>query len=217
MSNALGILGAIALALLGGNVKFGKPESGPIGYPWREPQGSLPVTPAAPAPAPAPTEQFGMPPSLANILPTTAPTSLTAPAVATSATPAAASAVFVVSSPLPRAPSTITPSAAPAPSNEPIKTGWNWFTPQGPITSRNPTPEEEESGQGCPEVPGIWDYSSRSPSSWRYCANPECPSNKTELDPQTGQYLPATPAVLNQEVDSAGNITYFCQVCRTYQ
>lgn len=93
-------------------------------------------------------------------------------------------------------------------------TGWRFFTPAGPIESRPMTPDEKDSGLGCPEVPGAWDMTKNSLEQWKYCANPQCPSNNRELDLATGNYLEPTPAVLQQETDQAGIISYYCPVCR---
>jgi len=93
---------------------------------------------------------------------------------------------------------------------------WKWVTPGGIVESRPPTQEESDTGLGCPEVPGIWDFTSRNPATWRYCTNPDCPSNKPERQTD-GTIAPAQAAVLEQQVDAAGNVSYFCRVCRTYQ
>lgn len=109
------------------------------------------------------------------------------------------------------------PAPAPAAPAAPIRnasTGWRWFTPGGVIESRPKTSEEEQNSLECPQVPGIWDMKRNDPGQWKYCSNPECASNKPELDMSTGNYLPATPAVLQQEVDNAGNVSYYCPVCR---
>ena len=94
------------------------------------------------------------------------------------------------------------------------KIGWTWLTPQGPVTSRPPT--EEEKDIGCPEVPEIWTYPGASQQDLKYCANPQCPSNNPERLPN-GEMVAPTPAVLEQQKDSQGRITYYCRVCRTIQ
>ena len=98
---------------------------------------------------------------------------------------------------------------------------WNWYTPGGTITSRNPTESESESGLGCPEVPDIWTYPGQSQQDLRYCQNMLCPSNRdpSEYD-QTIEpgAVPSTPAVLqDQGQDSPAGKRWFCGVCRTYQ
>lgn len=120
------------------------------------------------------------------------------------------------SSPMPEPtnPAPMIPVTTPAP---PAKKR-TWFTsPNAPIAGREPTPEEKESGLGCPEIPGIWDPVKMNPPA-RFCANPECPSNKDERDPYTGEIIPATPARLNIIVNKAtGEWIYNCPVCRTDQ
>ena len=116
--------------------------------------------------------------------------------------------------------------AAPSPVTAPVspntgKIGWNWYTPGGTVTSREPTPEEEDSGLGCPEVPDIWTYPGQSQQDLRYCSNPSCPSNKdpSEFDRtiEPGS-VPPTPAVLqDQGAESPPGKRWWCSVCRTYQ
>lgn len=97
------------------------------------------------------------------------------------------------------------------------KTGWTWYTPGGIITSREPTPEEKESGLGCPEVPGIWTYPMESGRDLRYCTNQACPSNNWETMPN-GERVAPTPAQLeDQGMDQPAGKRWFCRVCRTYQ
>lgn len=93
---------------------------------------------------------------------------------------------------------------------------WTWRTPQGDITSRPPTQEEQDSGLGCPEVPDIWTYPGQSQQDLRYCQNPECPSNKPWTD-ISGDVLAPTPAVLEEQYNAAGQKSYYCRVCRTIQ
>jgi len=93
--------------------------------------------------------------------------------------------------------------------------GWSWYTPGGTVTSRPPTEEEKESGLGCPEVPDIWTYPGASQQNLHYCANPQCPSNLPEVQPD-GTVLSPTPAVLEQQI-SGGIVSYYCRVCRTTQ
>lgn len=197
MSN-LGILGLLAL-VLGGTSSKGSPPGG-IGIPYKMEPGPAPSLPVSDAISP------GIPniPGIKTFQEEVTPISI----------PAAPPAAII---PI------ISPAAPPAAVISPVTTprairskatGWRFFTPQGPIESRPQTPEEKESGLGCPEVPGAWDMTKNSIAQWKYCANPECPSNKRELDPGTGAYLEPTPAVLQQETDNAGNISYYCPVCR---
>jgi len=120
----------------------------------------------------------------------------------------------------PSAPATSTPAgitigtiSSPA-VKPPAGTGtWTWRTPSGTVESREPTQEEKDSGLGCPEVPDIWTYPGQSAMAVRYCQNTECPSNKTWTD-VSGAVLAPTPAILEQQKDSQGNISYYCRVCR---
>lgn len=104
-----------------------------------------------------------------------------------------------------------TPAPTPAAPRRDASTGWRWFTPGGVVKSRPPT--EDEKALGCPEIPGIWDMSRNALTGWRYCANPDCPSNNQQIE-LDGTVLSPTPAVLQQEVDNAGNVSYYCPVCR---
>lgn len=55
------------------------------------------------------------------------------------------------------------------PQAAPVETPrWNWYTPGGTITSRDPTEQEKEDGMGCPEIPGIWEYPGQSMQDLRY-------------------------------------------------
>lgn len=109
------------------------------------------------------------------------------------------------------------PPARAAPVSFPTRskaTGWRFYTPEGIKESRPQTDQERESGLGCPEVPGAWDMTKNSLEQWKYCGNPQCPSNQRELDLATGNYLEPTPAVLQQETTQDGIISYYCPVCR---
>lgn len=98
---------------------------------------------------------------------------------------------------------------------------WAWHTPSGPVYSRPPTPEEEQSLE-CPEVPGIWVYPIESARDVRYCTNPNCPSN-LPLDPRDismteNPDIKPTPATLfDQGADSPPGKRWYCAVCMTYQ
>jgi len=122
--------------------------------------------------------------------------------------------------PEPPAPTKITPMPA-KPTGGGISfgggTSWTWRTPSGNYESRLPTPEELEPGLGCPEVPGIWTYPGQSSQALRYCANPQCLSNVPYWDSGTGETLPPTPAILEQQKDAQGNISYYCRSCNTVQ
>jgi len=116
--------------------------------------------------------------------------------------------------------------AAPATSNNigkyagltpKAQTGFQWFTPQGVVESREPTQQETDSGIGCPEIPDIWTYPGQSAMDLRYCQNQLCPSNMPYQD-VSGEVLAPTPAVLqDQGQDSAPGKRWYCGVCRTYQ
>jgi len=106
-------------------------------------------------------------------------------------------------------------------STTPKTSSWNWYTPGGTVTSRDPTPEESESGLGCPEVPGIWSFPGQSAMDLRYCSNPDCPALKDPstfdqtIDPGT---VPVERAILeDQGADSPAGRRWYCRVCRTYQ
>jgi len=220
MSKGIGIIG-IALALLAG-MKSGSTTK--TGYT------PLVDTPAAggdifkPLPA-SPPQQYSEPILKWTTPPATSPAAggLTglkivdvpqAPAIVKPATTTPAASTYK-----PLTTTTFTPTPA-AIVNINKTSSWTWRTPGGAVTSRPPTQEETDSGLGCPEVPDIWTYPGQSMQALRYCANPQCPSNqdpaKFDVTINPGEVQP-TPAVLTQEKDAAGNIRYFCGVCRTYQ
>jgi hypothetical protein len=117
----------------------------------------------------------------------------------------------VITSKIGRTTITTAPTAIPAAASS-----WKWYTPEGIIESRPPTQEEKDSGMGCPEIPGYWERI-QNPTPLRYCANPECPSNQREwiaVSAEGAHWSDPTPAVLEQEVDASGMISYYCRVCR---
>jgi len=191
MSNGFGILAAIAAALAFGASKTARqPESG---------QGTFP---GGTTPGGAPLNQWKEPTG------TTSPTLRPTGAIAIDI-PAPGSSM-----PEPTNPAPMIPVSTPTPA--PRKRTW-FISPNEPIQGREPTPEEEQSGLGCPEIPGIWDAAKMNPPA-KFCANPECPSNKNEIDPYTGNVIPATPARLNIIVIKAtGAWEYTCPVCGVVQ
>lgn len=215
---ALAVLGVLALS---SKSKTSTPVSTGPG-PGPQP---LDFSPSPTTPAPAGNEIFkdfselktpkltGL--TIVNVEPTTGYATATATNTATS-TPAPA-----VSAPSPSIAAPKSSGGYYTIGTPKAQTGFKWYTPGGVVESREPTPEESDSGLGCPEVPDIWTYPGQSQQDLRYCSNPLCPSNqdpsKYDQTIEPGS-VPPTPAVLqDQGQDSPPGKRWWCSVCRTYQ